>query len=435
MNNLFTKTLLSSALFMAAGSASAAAFQLAEVSTSGLGRAYAGEAAAADNASVVATNPALMSLFKRPELSIGGIYVDPNIDITGPSADYSHKNIAPNALIPNLYAVYPINDKFAVGGGMNVNYGLSTEYDKNYAAGFIGGKTELKTINLNLSGSYRITEKLSAGLGFNAVYADALLERYAGVLSDRLGQLKQPLGVTNSTVIAKIEGDKWGYGWNAGLVYELNENNRLAAAYHSHVTLDFKGQYSNQLPAALTGQFSSYDTLYQGTLAQLGLVPTGGVALPGTLKLALPAFWEISGYHKVSDKLTFHYSYKYTEWSRFKELKAMNGERQLFQKTEEYRDSSRLAIGTSYDINEKLTLRAGIAYDESAAQNHHTLSIPDTNRTWYSLGATYRFTDSISVDAGFAHLRGAKNSFTENGIAFTSKARANLYGLNLNYRF
>ena len=165
MNNLFTKTLLSSALFMAAGSASAAAFQLAEVSTSGLGRAYAGEAAAADNASVVATNPALMSLFKRPELSIGGIYVDPNIDITGPSADYSHKNIAPNALIPNLYAVYPINDKFAVGGGMNVNYGLSTEYDKNYVAGFIGGKTELKTINLNLSGSYRITEKLSAGLG------------------------------------------------------------------------------------------------------------------------------------------------------------------------------------------------------------------------------------------------------------------------------
>ncbi|SUU82358.1 47 kDa outer membrane protein precursor [Aggregatibacter actinomycetemcomitans] len=61
----FTQTLLSTLLLTAAGGASAAAFQLAEISTSGLGRAYAGEAAIADNAAVVATNPALMSLFKQ----------------------------------------------------------------------------------------------------------------------------------------------------------------------------------------------------------------------------------------------------------------------------------------------------------------------------------------------------------------------------------
>ena len=59
----FNKTLLATATLLAAGGTNAAAFQLAEVSTSGLGRAYAGEAAIADNASVVATNPALMSLF------------------------------------------------------------------------------------------------------------------------------------------------------------------------------------------------------------------------------------------------------------------------------------------------------------------------------------------------------------------------------------
>ena len=59
----FNKTLLAMTTLLAASGANAAAFQLAEVSTSGLGRAYAGEAAIADNASVVATNPALMSLF------------------------------------------------------------------------------------------------------------------------------------------------------------------------------------------------------------------------------------------------------------------------------------------------------------------------------------------------------------------------------------
>ena len=51
----FNKTLLAMTTLLAASGANAAAFQLAEVSTSGLGRAYAGEAAIADNASVVAT--------------------------------------------------------------------------------------------------------------------------------------------------------------------------------------------------------------------------------------------------------------------------------------------------------------------------------------------------------------------------------------------
>ena len=49
----FNKTLLAMTTLLAASGANAAAFQLAEVSTSGLGRAYAGEAAIADNASVV----------------------------------------------------------------------------------------------------------------------------------------------------------------------------------------------------------------------------------------------------------------------------------------------------------------------------------------------------------------------------------------------
>ena len=61
--NLLTQTLLSSALLAVAGGVQAAAFQLSEVSTSGLGRSYAGEAAINDNAAVIATNPAPMSYF------------------------------------------------------------------------------------------------------------------------------------------------------------------------------------------------------------------------------------------------------------------------------------------------------------------------------------------------------------------------------------
>lgn len=430
----FTQTLLASALAVVAGSASAAAFQLAEVSTSGLGRAYAGEAAIADNAAVVATNPALMSLLKQPEISVGAIYVDPNINLTSPMPGFAYKNIAPNALVPTVYGVYPINEKFAVGGGLNVNYGLATEFDDKYAGGFLGGKTDLTAINFNLSGAYRVTEKFSVGLGLNAVHAKAKLERYAGVALKLKAQALAQAGVQGAeqlaklpanTVISKLQGDKWGFGWNAGLVYEFNERNRIGIAYHSQVDINFKGQYSNQFPLALAP-----------ALSPQGITATGGKEIPGTLHLPLPAYWEISGYHKMTDRFAMHYSYKYTQWSKFKELRAKGTDgKTLFSKTEEFRDSSRIALGASYDVTDALTVRTGIAYDESAADEHNTISIPDTDRTWFSVGATYRFTPNVSIDAGFAHLKGKKNTFKEEGVPFTSKASANLYGLNVNYRF
>lgn len=442
----FTQTFLSSLLALSAGSASAAAFQLAEVSTSGLGRAYAGEAAIADNAAVVATNPALMSLLKQAEVSVGAIYVDPNIDLESPARIFSYKNIAPNAIVPNLYGVYPINDKFAVGGGLNVNYGLATEFNEHYAGGFLGGKTDLTALNFNLSGSYRLTDKLSFGLGLNAVHAKAELVRYAGVAlkakAAKAAQVAQVMPnnqqaqaakalteklakLPDTTIISKLKGDTWDFGWNAGLVYEFNDNNRIGVAYHSQVDLKFNGKYSNQFPTAMAQQ-----------LKLAGITATGGASIPGSLNLPLPAYWEISGYHKMTERFAMHYSYKYTQWSKFKELRALGADgTTLFQKTEEFRDSSRIAFGASYDVVDALTLRTGIAYDESAAQDHHSVSIPDTNRTWYSFGATYRLTPNLSVDAGFSHLRGKKNTFKEEGVQFISKAKANIYGLNVNYRF
>lgn len=482
--------------FSAAG-ASAAAFQLAEVSSSGLGMAYAGNAAVANNASVVATNPALMTKFKQVELSAGGVYVDSNIDIsgnfTGSNVDASHKNIVPNAIVPNAYIVAPINERVSVGGGVNVNYGLKSEFNPNYSAGFFGGRTDLSAMNVNLSAAYHLGYGFSIGAGLNAVHAKAELERYLGAASARLkgvlaaqqttlnaaisglkqleAGIAQAQAVQNAPVVAaltqrkeqalqglnavlsqagvnqtitssaqleglvqgvnslqanqtihKLKGDKWGFGWNVGLLYEINENNRLGFAYHSAVKLNFKGKYSNNVAIPVPNMVDSV---------------TGGATIPGSLALTLPAFWEVSGFHKLTDKLGVQYSYKRTDWSKFQSLDAYgaNGNK-LFHKTENFNDSSRIAVGFSYDVNEALTLRSGVAFDESASVANPSVSIPDTDRTWYSLGATYRFTPNLSADFGYSHLRGSKNEFNEEGRAeFKVKGKANLYGLNVNYKF
>lgn len=203
-----------------------------------------------------------------------------------------------------------------------------------------------------------------------------------------------------------------------GLTYDINENNRLGVAYHSPVDLRFKGKYVGTQSA--------------------------NVEIPGRLNLELPAYWEISGYHKLTEKLAVQYSYKKTHWNSFQELRAIdNNGKVLLQKDKKFNNNSRIALGVSYDVIEALTLRAGIAYDESASVAHPSISIPDTYRTWYTLGATYRFTPNLSVDLSYAHLSGSKNTFTESQVTavtsavgeFKVKSTANLYGLNVNYKF
>ncbi|MDG6771206.1 outer membrane protein transport protein [Glaesserella parasuis] len=413
--NKFTKTALASIFTFSAAGASAAAFQLAEVSTSGLGMAYAGNAAVADNASVVATNPALMTKFKQVEISAGGIYVDANVDVEGSfngraiplsaTGNANAKDIIPSAIVPNLYVVAPISERFAVGGGVNVNYGLKSEFEKTYSAGVLAGKTELSAVNYNFSSAYDLGYGFSFGAGLNAVHAKATLERHFGALN--------PMAPTATA--SRLKGDKWGFGWNVGLSYDINENNRLGVAYHSPVDLRFKGKYVGTQSA--------------------------NVEIPGRLNLELPAYWEISGYHKLTEKLAVQYSYKKTHWNSFQELRATDSNgRVLLQKDEKFNNNSRIALGMSYDVIEALTLRAGIAYDESASVAHPSISIPDTDRTWYTLGATYRFTPNLSVDLAYAHLRGSKNTFTESQVTsavgeFKVKSTANLYGLNVNYKF
>ncbi|MDU8925293.1 outer membrane protein transport protein [Pasteurellaceae bacterium LIM206] len=433
MKPAFSKILFTSSLLIVANQASAAAFQLAEISTSGLGRAYAGEAAIGDNASAVATNPALMSLFKRPEVSAGGVYINPGVNLQGSytysipaygrsntvNADYS--DAIASKFIPNAYVIYPINDKFAIGGGVNVNYGLATEYDDNYSAGLMGGTTDLTAINMNVSGSYRFNQHWSFGLGFNAVYADAALSRRAGAL----GSL---IGLKADNYLTDLSGDDWGFGWNAGVLYEVNENHRFGLAYHSKIKISFDGSVSSDLANSSNPMIQSF--------AKNGA---------GYVDLTLPDYVEFSGYHRLSEKFALHYSYKYTKWSRVSRLQAfMYNGGEAFNKTENFKDTSRYAIGASYDWSDKLTLRAGIAYDESAAHDYTTISIPDTDRMWYSLGATYKFTPDFSVDFAYAYVKGKTKTFTESESVgslatvngnFTSRSQINLYGINLNYRF
>ncbi|WP_186369335.1 long-chain fatty acid transporter FadL [Yersinia bercovieri] len=426
--NLFTRSALAAAVAIISSNVSAAGFQLNEYSAAALGRSFSGEGAVADNASVGSRNPAAMTLFDRPSFSGGIVYVDPSVDITGTSPvtrrSTSANDIAPSAWIPNIHFIMPLNEQWAIGASGTSNYGLATEFDDNYLAGPIGGKTDLKTANINLAAAYRLNENFSFGLGFNAVYADAKITRTAG----ELVPIATGGAIPSTTESARLEGKEWGYGWNAGILYEVDKENRYSFTYRSKVKIDFDGDYSNQFPkSAVIGS----------------TVGTGGQIIPGALTLNLPEVWEVSGYNKVAPQWAIHYSLAYTSWSQFQELRAVgNNGQTLFEKHEGFKDAYRIALGTTYYYDDNWTFRTGIAFDDSPVPaNNRSISIPDQDRFWISAGTTYAFNKDASVDVGISYMHGQNVKISEQvspsapNYQFSSEGTALLYGVNFNYAF
>jgi long-chain fatty acid transport protein len=392
--------------------AHAAGFQVAEHSASGLGRAFSGEGSVADNASVLARNPAAMTLFKEAQFSGALSIVDPEVNVYDTFHDEHADDVAPLQVVPAGYYISPINDQWAWGIGMFTTYGVATDYPDDISAGDMAGDTALLSVNINPNVAYRINEQFSIGGGINLVYAHAELTRHKGVLAGVLGGKK-------SDKLIGMVGDTFAWGWNIGALFELNESNRFGFGYRSQVDLDFDN-----------GEFSSYDS---------GIATAPKV--DGRLQISLPSIIELSAFHQLNEQWAIHYGWQQTDWSTFKELKATSSDCAdgvCFYKPEKYEDNNRYSFGGTYTLNSEWTLRAGIAYDEQAGKA--TLSIPDSDRVWYSAGVTYAMRENLTFDAGFAFVKSKSGSFTETNaldqeITFNSEGAAYISAVQMNYTF
>jgi len=132
------KSALAAAIAGISAPASAAFFALAEQNASGIGTAFAGGAAIAEDASTVWFNPAGMTRLDRPQLVFSGHFIDPSFkanvisasNVAGtPIGGGAGKDPGESAFVPNLYYTHPITKEFAVGAGINAPFGLTTEYE------------------------------------------------------------------------------------------------------------------------------------------------------------------------------------------------------------------------------------------------------------------------------------------------------------------
>lgn len=401
---------ISAIVFGATTQVNAAGFQLAESSATGLGRAFAGEAAIADNASTQARNPAMLSYLEGRQLSAGGIYVMPDIDVLGDVSiessllgsdaiviDANAIDVADDALVPNFYYSNQLNDQWTWGLAVNSNYGLATEIDSTSAAAIFGNHTSITTVEFNPNIAYRIDDEFTVGAGLRIVYGAGEISATTPSWIDAIkANPNVPESIAEQlpaagTELKSMEGDDISYGWKAGASWQINKNHRIGLAYHSGVELELDGSAA-------------------------GVVYDGGqdVEIDGYLPIELPAFAELASYHQLTDNWAMHGSVNWTEWSVFDQLVAYfpgdvkpTGDLESdVVKEENFKDNWRYSIGSTYTVNDQWTLRAGVALDKTAVDDEHrTTTIPDSDRLWFSMGTGYQVTKNLNVDLAVTYIR------------------------------
>ena len=395
------KLISAAVLGLFSGYASAAGFQLLEQNASGIGNAYAGSAAVADNASTIFFNPAGMT-------QLNGIQISTGVTAVGPSYEFNNKGSSGPLLgtggdggdaggwaaLPNGYLSWQVSPDLFVGVGVSAPFGLATDYDGDDWIGRVHAqKSEIRTVNINPSVAYRVNDKVSLGFGLNYQSIDANL--------------------TSATVApfnySKLKGDDSAWGWNAGALFTLSPAMRVGVSYRSAMKYTLEGN---------------------ATTAVSSTPVKADVKLPDTFTLSV---WQ-----QVSDRWEAMGDLSYTRWSTLDKLEVRRRSNGALLSTENfgYDNSWRVAWGAAYKATDKVKYKFGVAYDRTPISNSdRSARVPDNDRLWLSLGAQWNTGGYGTVDVGYAYLyvKDAKVNQTKLGTTLRGEYDAGAHILGVQY--
>lgn len=371
--------------------AGATGFQVRENSAAYQGTAYAGQASGDQDLSVIFANPATMTQFSGTRLEAVGSLIIPRSEFngtattTGPglttiavSGDGSDENGGAPAFVPAIYGTTSITSDLKAGIAVTTPFGLATRYDSDWVGRYNALRSEVLTVNINPSLAYRVSPWLSVGAGASVQYADATLTRALNFAF---------LGAPDGNF--RVDGDAWGFGFNGGVLLQPLEGTRIGLAYRSQIHHRLEGKADFTVPAAAAFVLGSQ------------VADSGASA-----ELRTPATATFSVTQRITPALDVMLDVQWTNWETFKTLLVQRDNTvPLTTQPENWRNSWFGAIGATWRVDDRLTLRAGVAYDQTPVKSEFvTARLPDQDRIWLSLGVGYKISDMVSIDAGYTHL-------------------------------
>jgi long-chain fatty acid transport protein len=409
----------------------ASGFQLVEQNASGLGNAYAGQAAAAEDASTIYFNPAGMTRLK-------GKYFQVSIEGIAPKSEFANSGSSVPAIpgatltplpvtlggdggdaggltpVPNAYISWQVADRAWLGVGVNVPFGLKTDWDADWVGRFHAVESEVKTINVNPSVAFELTDAVSIGAGASWQRIEATLSSavpYGGIAVAGSAQAGAAAPIARQLILAQlggaaglareglstVDGDTTSWGWNVGLLFHPNDDVRLGVSYRSEIEHTLEGDLTFTNAPSIT---------LPGALAQLAAGINARFADgPVHTTITLPATISVAGSVQASDKIQLLADWTWTGWDKIQDLTIdRESGAEVTTTPLNFENTWRAGLGLNYQWSERLKVRLGTAYDKAPVTDEfRTPRLPDTDRVWAAAGLQWKMGNG-ALDLGFAHL-------------------------------
>ncbi len=462
--------LIAAALGAIAGGAQASGYRFGSQSVSGQGTADANGAEASD-ASTVFYNPAGLSRLDGKQISLGATVVVPHSTFTDTgstrftgtsSGGTAVRDYAPDSVTaPSLYYSQRIDDKWAFGVGLFVPYGAKLDYGDTWTGRYALSNMKLEAVALNPSASFKLDEHHAFGFGVSAEFMKASLAQAVDVpgsvralSGNAAGQalVRQIVAAGgNPAVLAAAkdghganDGQDWGYGFNLGYMYTLNQDTRFGLAYRSSIAHSLKGDTVWDFSNATT------DPVVNRILAAASHRANSAALV----KLRTPETVSANVFHQIDAKWAAMADVTWARHSRLNDLNiefpgTTEGDEVIRQ---QWKNTYRLSVGGNYRYSDNLLLRAGLAYDQSPVRSAELThpALPDSDRYQFSLGASYQLNAHSTIDLAYSYLdfKDAQMNYQNNcnPLALTCtgngettrgvyQTRLQLLGLAYNYKF
>lgn len=311
----------------------------------------------ADDASLLAYNPAGITRLQGRAVSGGISYINPRGrtdffgGVIGNGETWS--NAEAPGFVPNLYYTHQVNDRLTWGLGFYTRFGNSSEFDPNFPGRFNSYKAKMLSLSAVPTLAWQATPQLSLSVGAEIIYLSLDARKKVGA------------PVPGGELDFKLDGNGFGYGWNVGMNYDFDDKNSFAMVYRSKVGMQLDGDI---------------------TIPGLTTTADGKVTLPDSLTLGFG--------HRFNDRTRVEVGATHTWWSTYDRLTINSGSAiggVTSQSTrKDWKDVWRYQAGVEHRVNDRWTIMFGYAYD-NAPMPDDTMDymVPTGDRQTISTGFKY----------------------------------------------
>ena len=377
--------------------AQASALYFYEIGTEDTALAGAGQAARAQDASTIVTNPAGMTRLPDHMFTGGLQAMDGDVsytleDETGRKSPGDIMRFFPNA---SAFYAQKVNDDLYAGIGLYGNYGLGIDFG-NWSGDRLIKKSTMVAMTLSPSLAYKLSDRVSVGGSVNVNYGFLSLTRNVDGNDE------------------KEKDHDWAMSYRLGLLMELTDQTRAGISWTSKTEYDFDIDGKARFPN----------------------LPNVEYDLPIFAQVRAPQQIMLSLVHDINKQWSVMGDLGWQDWSQFgaPQITVVGQE---VDKSSRLKDSWHTALGVQFRPTEQWRLNAGVAFDSTVynSQSDVALTLPTGDEWRFATGAQYQITPQSNIGAAVSYLHMQSSHVQSPSIYQGSYDNPYLWFASVNYSY